>query len=277
MRDCVFPPPMNNLDLTLHLFLQIAVILLVCRGVGWVASKFGQPQVVAEMIAGVALGPSLFGLWLPEWQQSLFPWDPTQSTRDSQSYLYPISQLGLALYMFVVGMEFRIDIVRQHFRSSLAVSLAGMLVPFALGAALAWFFVRHTSMFMPQTGMIEAMLFLGASLCITAFPMLARIIHTKGLTGTRMGTVAIGAGAIDDAAAWCLLALVLASFDDNFSVAYWSIGGGIAFVLTAVIVIRPLLNRLLGGIHAHGDSLHPAGLAIALACMSLGAWFTDMI
>ncbi|GAA4465054.1 cation:proton antiporter [Novipirellula rosea] len=268
---------MNNLDLTLHLFLQIAVILLVCRGVGWVAAKFGQPQVVAEMIAGVALGPSLFGLWLPEWQQSLFPWDPTQTTRDSQSYLYPISQLGLALYMFVVGMEFRIDIVRQHFRSSLAVSIAGMLVPFVLGSVLAWFFVRHTSMFMPQTGMIEAMLFLGASLCITAFPMLARIIHTKGLAGTRMGTVAIGAGAIDDAAAWCLLALVLASFDDNFSLAYWSIGGGIAFVLTAVIVIRPLLSRLLGGNRPNDNSLHPAGLAIALACMSLGAWFTDMI
>ncbi len=94
--------------------------------VGVIAAHLGQPQVVAEMIAGVALGPSLFGLWFPEWQKWIFPWDPTQTTRDSQSYLYPMSQLGLALYMFVVGMEFRIDIVKNHYRNSVAVSIAGI-------------------------------------------------------------------------------------------------------------------------------------------------------
>ncbi|MFG0262528.1 MAG: cation:proton antiporter [Novipirellula sp. JB048] len=268
---------MNNLDLSLHFFLQLAVILTFCRVVGLIAARLGQPQVVAEMIAGVALGPSLFGLWLPEWQQALFPWDASQTTRDSQSYLYPISQLGLALYMFVVGMEFRVDIVRQHFHSSLAVSAAGMMVPFGLGAGLAWFFVHHTNMFMPETGMIEAMLFLGAAMCITAFPMLARIIHTKGLAGTRMGTVAIGAGAIDDAAAWCLLAVVLASFDSDFSLAYRSFVGGFGFVLVAAFVIRPLLSRLAHLALEQGGQLRDAGLVVALACMALGAWFTDMI
>ena len=117
---------MNNLSLAVQFFLQLAVILLFCRLVGWIASKFGQPQVVAEMIAGVLLGPSLFGLLWPEAQQWLFPWDKSQSVRDTQSYLFPVSQLGLALYMFIVGMEFRMDIVQKHLKSSVAVSLAAV-------------------------------------------------------------------------------------------------------------------------------------------------------
>src|SRR6266699_3537499 len=129
---------MNNVQLAVHFFLQIAVVLLFCRLVGAIALRFGQPQVVAEMLAGVLLGPSLFGLLWPEAQQWLFPWDSTQKIRDTQSYLFPASQLGLALYMFVVGMEFRIDIVRRRLRSSIAVSIAGMLAPFILGATLAW-------------------------------------------------------------------------------------------------------------------------------------------
>src|SRR6202795_3484329 len=127
---------MNNLLLALHFFLQLAVILLFCRLVGAIALRLGQPQVVAEMLAGVLLGPSLFGLLWPEAQRWLFPWDTTQQMRDTQSYLFPASQLGLALYMFVVGMEFRVDIVRRRLNSSIAVSLAGILTPLAFGAGL---------------------------------------------------------------------------------------------------------------------------------------------
>jgi Kef-type K+ transport system membrane component KefB len=268
---------MSNLDLAVLFFFQIAVILVVCRLVGMVAVRFGQPQVVAEMIAGVFLGPSLFGLFLPEWQQAVFPWDKTQQVRDSQSYLFPASQLGLALYMFIVGMEFRTDIIRKNLSCSIAVSMAGMLTPFALGAGLAYFLFYRSSLFPEQTNLREAMLFLGASMCITAFPMLARIIHFKGLAGTLMGTVAIGAGAIDDAAAWCLLALVLASFDNDISRALWSIGGGIGFLVLAMVVVRPALaaaeRKMLDAQHKLSD----AGLAVALACMAMGAWFTDLI
>ena len=267
---------MNNVSLAVQFFLQIAVILLACRVVGAIAAKFGQPQVVAEMIAGVMLGPSLFGWLAPEWQRSLFPWDPTQTTRDTQSYLFPASQLGLALYMFIVGMEFRVDIIRGHFKSSLAVSLAGMLAPFLLGAALAAGFHEWTELIPERTSLVEAMLFLGASMCITAFPMLARIIHFKGLAGTRMGTVAIGAGAIDDATAWCLLALVLASFDHDMTHAFRSIGGGAVFALTALVVVRPLLARTAHLLLHHGH-LTDTGLVTALTAMSLGAWATDAL
>jgi Kef-type K+ transport system membrane component KefB len=151
-----------------------------------------------------------------------------------------------------------------------------MLVPFLLGAGLGWIFFHNTRLFPERTSLLEAMLFLGASLCITAFPMLARIVHHKRLTGTTVGTVALGAGAIDDAAAWCLLALVLASMDAEWSQAILNIAGGIAYVLLATFVIKPLLARLKYRV-IKGDSLTEAGMAGALTLMALGAWFTDLI
>ncbi len=269
---------MNNLDLAVHFFLQLAVILLFCRLVGLIAAKFGQPQVVAEMIAGVLLGPSLFGLLLPDLQAWLFPWDKTQTARDTQSYLFPVSQLGLALYMFVVGLEFRMDIIQSRLRSSLAVSFAGMAAPFALGALLAWAVYGHPQLglFPPGVPLSSAMIFLGACLCITAFPMLARIIHFKGLAGTTMGTVAIGAGAIDDAMAWCLLAVVLAKLEGDWSHAVLTIGGGLGFVLLARFALKPLLAKAAPRWIADGQ-LSDGGFVAALALMALGAWWTDYI
>ena len=269
---------MNNLDLAIHFFLQLAVILVFCRLVGLVAVKFGQPQVVAEMIAGVLLGPSLFGLLMPETQAWLFPWDKSQTARDTQSYLFPVSQLGLALYMFIVGMEFRVDIIRRRLKSSIAVSLAGMAAPFGLGALLAWFVHGHPELglFPADVPLGSAMIFLGACLCITAFPMLARIIHFKGLTGTTMGTVAIGAGAIDDAMAWLLLAVVLAKLENDWSHAWLNIGGAVGFVLVAFVIIKPLLARAERWLIKEG-SLTETGFVTGLALMCLGAWWTDYI
>lgn len=267
---------MNNVHLAVQFFLQIAAILMVCRAVGAIAAKFGQPQVVAEMIAGVLLGPSFFGALLPQMQQWLFPWDKAQIARDTQCYLFPASQLGLALYMFIVGLEFRMDIVKKHLKCSIAVSAAGMITPFILGAGLAYVFYYHTELFPKKTSLSEAMLFLGASMCITAFPMLARIIHFKGLAGTTMGTVAIGAGAIDDATAWCLLAVVLASFDQNPTHALLNIGGGLGYVAVMLGAVRPLVAKLEPLLKSE-EQLSETGLVVGLAIMSLGAWFTDMI
>lgn len=260
---------MTNLQLAIHFFFQIAVILLVCQGMGLIGRKLGQPQVVSEMIAGVVLGPSLLGLFLPAVAAKLFP-------PETLRVLFPVSQLGLAAYMFVVGLEFRMDIVRARLRSAVAVSAAGMVTPFVLGAALGWYFHRHTQLFPAKTTLTEAVIFLGASMCITAFPMLARIIHFKKLTGTTMGTVAIGAGALDDAAAWCLLAVVLASFDGNMSYAVTNIAGGIGYVAVTLGAVRPLLARWAVGIERRGD-LSDREFVVCLALMSAGAWFTDLI
>lgn len=270
---------MNNLDLAIQFFLQLAVILLFCRVVGAIAARFGQPQVVAEMIAGVLLGPSLFGLIWPEAQQALFPWDKSQTTRDTQSYLFPASQLGLALYMFIVGMEFRMDIIQKRLKSSVAVSFAGMAAPFVLGALVAWYCHGHPELHLypDKVSLSSAMIFTGACMCITAFPMLARIIHFKGLAGTTMGTVAIGAGAIDDATAWCLLAIVLAKIDNDWSNALLNIGGGVGFVIVAYVVIKPLMARLEKFFTEADGTLSDGGLVVGLALMSLGAWWTDFI
>jgi Kef-type K+ transport system membrane component KefB len=268
---------MNNLNLAIQFFLQIAIILGVCRIVGRIAKAFGQPQVVAEMIAGVMLGPSLFGYLAPELQTTLFPWDPKQTKRDTSCYLFPASQLGLALYMFIVGLEFRTDIVRKHFASSLVVSISGMLVPFLLGGALGYWFHSMGGLFPEKTTAFEAVLFVGASMCITAFPMLARIIHFKGLSGTLMGTVAIGAGAIDDAAAWCLLAIVMANFDNNPASAIQSIGGGLAFVAFVTLILRPILAKNQRWFLDDKSELSESGLVLAIMLMALGAWITDYL
>jgi len=267
---------MNNTQLAVQFFLQIAAILLVCRLVGIVAKRFGQPQVVAEMLAGILLGPSLFGLFWPEAQHWLFPWNQTQTARDTQSYLYPASQLGLALYMFVVGLEFRVDIVQQRLKSSVAVSVAGILMPLIFGAGLGWVFLQYTDLFPKNTSPLVGMLFLGASMCITALPVLARIIQFKNISGTTMGTVALGAGAINDAAAWCLLAVVLASIDNNWSHALANIGGGVAYVAFTLMLVRPLLAHSQKWLVKKG-ALTEAGLVVILALMALGSWFTDLI
>ncbi|MEP7014129.1 MAG: cation:proton antiporter [Verrucomicrobiota bacterium] len=267
---------MSNTHLAIQFFFQLAVILLFCRLVGAIALRLGQPQVVAEMLAGVLLGPSLFSLLWPEAQHWLFPWDTTQKMRDTQCYLFPASQLGLALYMFVVGMEFRVDIVRRMLKSSVAVSVAGILTPLAFGAGLAWIFFYYTDLFPRKTSLLDAMLFLGASMCITALPVLARIIQFKKLSGTTIGTVALGAGAINDATAWCLLAVVLSSLDNNWSRALINISGGVAYVAFTLLVVRPLFVRAKAWLIEDG-ALTEAGLVMALALMAFGAWFTDLI
>ncbi len=260
---------MSNLELAIQFFLQIAIILAFSQVVGLIGRRCGQPQVVCEMVGGVLLGPSLLGLFFPELSAKLFP-------KESMKVLFPISQLGLAAYMFVVGLEFRMDILEKRMRSAVAVSLAGMVTPFVLGVGLGAWFYKNTNFFPERTSFMEAVVFLGASLCITAFPMLARIIHFKKLTGTTMGTVALGAGAIDDAAAWCLLAVVLASFDNNLKHAAVNIVGGIGYVSFAFLVLRPLLARWGRSVQERGE-LSEREFSFCLVLMALGAWFTDAI
>lgn len=267
---------MSNIELTLQFFLQLAVILVTCRLVGFAASRMGQPQVVAEMLAGILLGPSLLGWLAPDLQAWLFPWDRTEATRDTQSYLFPVAQLGLALYMFVVGIEFRVDVVAGRFRSSAAVSIAGMVVPFLLGAGLAWVFFHNTRLFPESTSLVVAMLFLGASMCVTALPVLARILHHKKIGGTPVGTVALGAGAIGDAAAWVLLAVVLATADSDWTHALRNIAGGGAYAAVVFLVVKPILARLKYRVIKDGR-LTESGLAAGLTLMAVGAWFTDLI
>ncbi len=260
---------MTATQLSVAFFLQMFVILAVARGVGFLARRIGQPQVVGEMVAGVLLGPSLFGLLAPELQQHLFP-------KESMKVLYVGAQLGAGLYMFLVGLEFKTELFRSRIRSAAAVSLSGMIVPFGLGALLAIWLVGVPNLFSPKATTMEAMLFLGAAMAITAFPMLARIIYERGLTGTSLGTLALAAGAIDDAAAWCVLAIVLASFGDGPMVAVKAIAGGIAYGVIITTIGTKLLKPLGDAVEREGK-LSNTILGVVLMLFMIAAWMMDAI
>ena len=248
-----------------QIFLSLTVILIACKACGFIIKRLGQPPVIGEMVAGVLLGPSLLGAVAPDLAHALFP-------PDARPVLYAIAQIGLTLYMFVVGIEFRADLLKTNLRTAAGVSIAGILAPFALGSILAWWFLRVGGFFTPATPLSMAMLFIGAAMSITAFPMLARIILEHGLTGTRAGTIALAAGSLDDAIAWILLAGVLGGISGKPMLFVAALGGGIIYTLFCMLVVRPLLRRLNS---VWNDDVGMLGLIAVLLCT--GGWFTDMI
>ncbi len=264
--------------LSASFFLQMAIILVVCRLVGIAAKRIGQPQVVGEMIAGVMLGPSLLGLIWPGSTALIF-------TQESRGILYAGAQLGVGLYMFLVGLEFRTDHFRKRARSAACVSVAGMVVPFILGALLVLWLIDVPGIFMPKVRYHEGALFLGAAIAITAFPMLARIISERGLSGTPLGTLTLAAGAIDDAAAWCVLAIVLASFGASqplqiggisIGAEVIAIGGSIIYGLLMLTVGKKLLAGLGRKAERDGEVSHPM-MAVTLPLFCVSAWYADII
>jgi Kef-type K+ transport system membrane component KefB len=258
---------MPNFQISVLVFLQIAIILGACRLVGRLVRPLGQPQVVAEMITGVLLGPSLFGLLLPDLQARLFP-------KPTLTVIYSLAQIGLALYMFLVGLEFDLGLIRSRVKSAMSVSWAGILTPFLLGCGAAWLLRDRFPLFAPHVKNWEAMLFMGAAMSITAFPMLARIIYERGLAGTSLGTLALAAGSLDDAAAWCVLAVVLASFTGNLWIAVFAIGGGLLYAALTLSVGRVWLERLFVPREADDKrrgTVIPFTLMLVTAC----AWLTD--
>jgi Kef-type K+ transport system membrane component KefB len=255
---------MKPAELALFFFLQISIIIAAARIVGWLAHRYlGQPQVVGEMIAGVLLGPSLFGLLMPDLQAAIFP-------ADTKKILFVGGQLGVGLYMFLVGLEFRRDQFANNNKAAAAVSFAGMAAPFLLAVLVTPLLMDIPGLFTPKVQHWQASLFMGAAIAITAFPMLARIIKERGLSGTPLGTLALSAGAIDDAAAWTVLAIVLASLGDGPMVAVKALGGGLSFAILMVWVAPRLLAPL--GVRAErAREVTQPLLAIALIAFLLSA------
>jgi len=261
-------------QLSITFFLQMAVILAACRVVGWLGQRYlKQPQVVCEMIAGVLLGPSLFGLVAPDVQRFVFK-------PENQGVLYVGAQFGVGLYMFLVGLGFRTDQFKASVHKAAAVSIAGMAVPFAVAIAATPWLMSVPGLFGTAATRFDATLFTGAALAITAFPMLARIIHERGLTNTSLGTLSLSAGAIDDAVAWCVLAVVLASFGAaGNGVAYKAIVGGIAFAGFMILVMPRILSPLVRWAELEGAGKPRSGTIFAVVMMlfMLSAFTADYI
>jgi Kef-type K+ transport system membrane component KefB len=261
--------------LSITFFLQMAIILVTCRVIGWLGQRYlKQPQVVCEMIAGVLLGPSLFGLVAPEWQKAVF-------TPENKGVLYVGAQFGVGLYMFLVGLGFRTDHFKANAHKAASVSIAGMLVPFLVAIAITPWLMTVPGLFSATASRFDATLFMGAAIAITAFPMLARIIHERGLSHTALGTLSLSAGAIDDATAWCVLAIVLASFGSaGAGVAYLAIFGGIAFALFMILVMPRILAPLARRAEraaALNKPLDHTVFAIVIALFMLSAYTADRI
>ena len=257
-------------DFSIHFFLQLAAILLACRLCGWLGRKFlAQPQVVGEMIAGVFLGPSLLGMLFPDLQATIFP-------KETRNVLYTGAQLGVGLYMFLVGTTLQLDHFKSKARSAIGVSLAGIAAPFFIAFLITPLLLGIPGLFAAGISQTNATLFMGACIALTAFPMLARIINERGLANTSLGTLSLTAGAFDDAASWCVLALVLATFGAGPGVAILAIGGALAYGAFIMLFGRRLLAPLGRIVEREGHMSHTVlGITMALFCLS--AFLMDAI
>jgi Kef-type K+ transport system membrane component KefB len=272
------------LEIADHVFIQLAIILVVCRAVGFGLRYLGQTTVVGEMVAGVLLGPSLLGMIAPGVKAWLFPASLTlghgataiQIPHPSMVLLYALGQLGLVVYMFLMGLEFNTSLVRKHLTQAGAISLAGVVVPIAFGGWLGFQLFGQPGLFGRAVAPWQAALFLAAAMSVTAFPVLARIIYDIGITRTRIGTLALGAAATNDAAAWCLLAVVLAGLSNNATIAILAVGGALAYGLFMAFIGRRWFVHF-EFMTDFSRGLPTGGLVLLLFVVLLGAAFTDTV
>ncbi len=192
--------------------------------------------------------------------------------------LYTVAQIGLVLYMFLIGLNFDVDLIKHRAGTAVAVSTAGIMAPLVLGALVAVpLLADGGDYFEDGVTPVMAMLFLGAAIAITAFPMLARIIFEKGLSGTSLGTLALACGATDDAVSWCILAVVLAMNRDHPAMAVVAIGGGVLYTVVVMTIGRRALRVLGPMAERHGTVTPPPMLSVVLILLMACAWFTDVI
>jgi Kef-type K+ transport system membrane component KefB len=280
-RDVVLVPVKNNqwvefLDSMLHnlqhplaiLLGQIITIIIVARFFGWIFRKIGQPTVIGEIIAGIVLGPSLLGMYFPEFSLALFP-------VASLGNLQFLSQIGLILFMFVIGMELDLKVLKNKANDAVVISHASIVIPFALGVGLAYF-VYHR--FAPQgIEFLSFSLFLGIAMSITAFPVLARIVQERGIHKTRLGTIVITCAAADDITAWCILAAVIAIVKaGSFISSLYVIGLAIGYVVIMLFVVKPFLKRI-GDLYRTKNKLNKPVVAIFFLTLIMSSYTTEII
>lgn len=259
----------HNLQHPLALLLaQVITIILVARFFGWICKKIGQPSVIGEIVAGIVLGPSLAGLYFPAFSAFLFP-------PESFGNLQFLSQIGLILFMFVVGMELDVKVLKNKAREAVVISHASIIFPFALGIGLAYFIYPH---FAPAgISFASFALFTGISLSITAFPVLARIIQERGIHKTRLGTIVITCAAADDITAWCILAAVIAIVKaGSFVSALYTIALAGLYVLGMIKIVRPFLKRV-GDLYMAKEHLSKGIVALFFLTLIISAYTTEVI
>jgi len=260
---------LHNIQHPLALLLaQIVTIILVAKLFGWICTKIGQPSVVGEMIAGIFLGPSLFGLFYPELSGIIFP-------KESLPNLQFLSQIGLILFMFIVGMELELNVLKKATHNAVVVSHASIIIPFAMGMGLAYYIYGT---FAPEgVHFLSFGLFMGIAMSITAFPVLARIVQERGITKTKLGTLVIACAAADDITAWCILAAVIAVVKAGSVVSsFYTILMAAAYVFLMIKLVRPFLARI-GSIYTSKETLTKPIVALFFVTLIISAYVTEAI
>lgn len=264
---------MASLTLNLHhdlaiLLAQIITIIFVARFFGWVFRKIGQPSVIGEIIAGIALGPSLLGLYFPEFSSALFP---IQSLGNLQF----LSQIGLILFMFIIGIELDLKVLQNRAKEAVVISHASIVIPFALGIGLAYFVYYR---FAPAgVAFLPFALFMGIAMSITAFPVLARIVQERGIHKTKLGAIVITCAAADDITAWCLLAAVIAIVKaGTFVSSLYVIGLAILYVIVMLFVVKPFLKKI-GELYGTKENLSKPVVAIFFLTLIISSYLTEII
>lgn len=250
------------------LLLQIIVILMTCRLFGWLFAKMQQPTVIGEIVAGIVLGPSVLGHLLPSVSAFLFPFDSLQN-------INMLSQFGLILFMFAIGMELNITEVRQKLKETILISHTSTIFPFFLGMVTAYFLYNKYAY--ESTPFLSFALFVSIALSITAFPVLARIIQEKGLTKTHLGTISLASAANGDITAWCLLAVVVAIAQAGSMLsAIYNIGFSFIYLLLMFTVIRPFL-RMIGHIYHNKEVVDKGLVAFMFLLLIVSSYLTEIL
>lgn len=266
----IWSPVRENFKAPLsRLLLQVIVIVLATRLVGALFVRCGQPSVVGEVLAGILLGPSLLGWVWPEASGFIFP-------EESLGVLKLLSQVGVCLFMFVVGLELEVSHLRQKAQTAVLVSHVGILFPYFLGVAAALFlysqYAAAGSAFTPFA------LFMGIAMSITAFPVLAHILKERGMTRTFLGSTALTCAAVNDATAWAILAFVVAiARATGMASTTFCLGLVILFVALMWFAVRPQLPRWLGVERVEADVPRRGTIAAVLLLILTSALATELI
>jgi Kef-type K+ transport system membrane component KefB len=250
------------------LILQIISILICSRLLGYLFKKMGQPTVIGEIFAGIVLGPSFLGWIFPKVAVFMFP-------EESLKNLQFLSQIGLILFMFIIGLELDVEVVRTKVRSAVAVGLSSIALPYILGIILAYFL--YNSFAPKNVSFLAFSLFMGISMSITAFPVLARILQERGMTKTTLGSMALTCAAINDIAAWCILAAVIAIVKaGTITTAIFTIALAFFYVLLMFYVILPLLKKL-AAIYISGEELSKTAISFVFIILLSSSYIAEII
>ncbi len=263
-------------DLVIHhiqsdlgiLLLQIVIILIFCRIFGWIFSKMGQPTVIGEIVAGIVLGPSILGNIAPGVSSFFFPEESLQN-------INIISQFGLILFMFAIGMELSITEIRKKLNETILISHTSIIVPFLLGMVTAFFlYGKYTY---ESTPFLSFALFISISLSITAFPVLARIIQEKGMTKKHLGKLAVASAANGDITAWCLLAVVVSIAQAGSALsAIYNILFALVYILFMGGVIRPLL-QMIGHVYHNKEVVDKGLVGFIFLLLIASSFMTEIL